>query len=111
MCKGLWSPDRLTYYTLIYFSGAIQRGKVYKTKRHMFKKLKTEIGTQIAQIGCALLRKVSTNVVRRVRMCNGAEGWHFEHLVWLRKTNLFRRFFYLYSAQILYKVHYGYRCI
>jgi hypothetical protein len=79
--KGLWPPTSPDLSHTDFILWGPQKGQVYKMDPHTLEELKANIRTQIAQITCALLHAVSTNIIQRILAYTGVGGVHFEHLL------------------------------
>lgn len=79
--KSLWPPRSPDLSSPDFFLWGYLKGKVYKNRPHTLDDLKVNITTEINNISVNVLKKVSSNMVKRVHACITEAGSHFEHLL------------------------------
>lgn len=79
--KGLWPPRSPDLTSPDFFLWGYLKGRVYKNRPHTLDDLKMNITTEINNINVNVLKKVSSNMIKRVHACITEGGSHFEHLL------------------------------
>ncbi|GFS52270.1 uncharacterized protein TNCV_4850001 [Trichonephila clavipes] len=81
--KGLWpprSPDLRTCIPGGFLWGYLKHF-AFRNNPHTLKDLKSNVIPAISDINSHTYRKVSINLVKKVRLCALENGYHFEHLL------------------------------
>ncbi|XP_039283421.1 uncharacterized protein LOC120351176 isoform X3 [Nilaparvata lugens] len=79
--KGLWPPRSPDLTSPDYFLWGYIKSEAFKDNPHNIDELKANITDLITNISNITLKKVSANMVKRVRACIISMGGHFEHMV------------------------------
>lgn len=79
--KGLWPPRSPDLTSPDYFLWGYIKSEAFKNNPHSIDELKANITDLITNVSNTTLKKVSANMVKRVRACITSNGGHFEHIL------------------------------
>jgi len=82
--KGLWPPRSPDLSPSAYFLWGYLKGRVYQNKPRTTDALKANITGEIQIVTAEVLARTFQNMARRVQSCLGANGGHFQHMLWCR---------------------------
>ncbi|KAJ8869429.1 hypothetical protein PR048_028419 [Dryococelus australis] len=78
---GLWPTRSPDLWPRDFFLWRYFKTNVYKNYLHTIEDLKRYIKTEINKISVLVLQKVTTNMVKRARICITEGGSHIEHML------------------------------
>jgi len=79
--KGIWPPRSPDLTSPDFFLWSYLKDTVYRSNPRDLKQLKANITRAIEEVNETTLRKVASNMVKRVVKCIEMNGHHFQHLL------------------------------
>jgi hypothetical protein len=98
--KGLWPPRPPDLTPPDYFLWGYLKGRVYQNKPRTIDAMKANITEEIQAVTADVLARTFQNMTLRVHSCLGANGGHFQDMLWCHISHTTNVHLFKFSSNV-----------